>query len=137
MNRYQLTFLASLKLEAEQAIQYQDKIINQLKELGAELEEAPEIKEQSLVYPIHGERKVWLGCLIFVLDPEKIVTVEGMLNHEKNILRHMISRQPAEDNTPVRRRTRPQIIKEPAASTEKIKKETEGLDKKINEILDW
>lgn len=138
MTNYQLTFLVSLKLEAEQAVQYQDQIITQLKELGAEIQATSEMKEQMLAYPIRGERKVWLNNLVFSLDPEKISSVEEFLNHEKHILRHMIFRRPAESKEGSRpRRRRPEPVAEPAAEKPEEVVDSKGLDQKINEILDW
>lgn len=138
MTNYQLTFLVSLKLEAEQAVQYQEKITNQLRELGAEVQEASEIKEQMLAYPIRGERKVWLSNLVFSLDSEKIPSVEEMLNSESHILRNMISRQPAEPKkAPRPRRRRPEPATKPVAEKPEEAVDSKGLDQKINEILDW
>lgn len=136
---YQLTFLVSLKLEAEQALSYQEKIINQLKELGAEIIKASEIKEQGLAYPIRGERKVWLVNLVFALDSKKVNAVEEMLNHEELILRSMISRHPVETKEvqpAVDQSIEKAAIEKPTESDE-AKTSSEGLDQKINEILDW
>jgi len=136
---YQLTFLVSLKLEAEQAPSYQEKIINQLKELGAEIIKASEIKEQGLAYPIRGERKVWLVNLVFALDSKEVNAVEEILNHEELILRSMISRHPAETKEvqpAVDQSIEKAAIEEPTESDE-AKTSSEGLDQKINEILDW
>ncbi len=145
MTDYQLTFLVSLKLEAEQIVQYQDKIVEQLKGIGAEIKNISELKEQRLAYAIRGERKIWLANLVFSIEPEKAPEVEEMLSREQHVLRSMISRMPIEKEEVAPRRRPAQVQQaeteeiKPAESKEPADKAetSKNLDQKINEILDW
>lgn len=136
MTNYQLTFLISQKLEAEQVTPYQDKINEKLKEFGAEIKNVSETREQMLAYAIRGERKVWLGNLFFSTDPEKIAEINRFLDQEPHILRKMISILPDEKKVS-ERRTPPKREEKAIEETAGKEPTSEEIDQKINEILDW
>lgn len=139
---YQLTFLISLKLEAEPAIQYQEKIVEQLKKIGAEIKNISELKEQMLAYEIRGEKKAWLSNLFFSIDPSKTREIKSFVDQESNILRYLIVQPSTKVKSHPRRVPKPQKDKvaEISASLEtsaEQPKNAEALDQKINEILNW
>jgi ribosomal protein S6 len=138
---YQLTFLVSLKLEADKATQCQEKIIDKLKKIGAEIKEISEIKEQVLVYAIRGEKKAWLANLVFSADPEKINEIRTLIEKDQNILRHLIFQSQTKKKASPRRLPKSKkefsgAIVAPSKEEDEIK-DNKGLDQKINEILDW
>ncbi len=139
MTKYQLSFLVSLKLKAEQINQYQEKIIRQIKEIGAEVENISETREQVLAYSIKEERKVWLVNLTLRSEPSKINQIKSFLEKEDLILRSMISAIPRERPWSALRRPssrKKEGVLAGAAAEEKPKVE-KNLDQKINEILNW
>ena len=138
MTKYQLTFLISLKIEAEQINQYQEKIIDQIKQLGAEIDNISETREQVLAYPIKGEKKVWLTSLTLRSEPDGANKIESILAKEDLVLRSMISIVPKEKPRSAPRRPMSRQEKEaPLKEVPVEPKIKEDLDQKINEILNW
>ena len=143
MTKYQLNLLISFKLDPEQINPYQEKIIEQIKKTGAEVSEISEIKEQTLVFPIKKERKVWLMSFSFSIDPTKISEIKEIVKQDSNILRNLIT-QVSTPKKISRRKSRlieheaeKQIIKEEKSSSPESDLNDENLDERINEILNW
>lgn len=125
MRYYELAYLISSKVNQEELKKIQDKVINEIKELGGVLEEENPALKRSLAYEIKKEKVAFLVSLTFFLEPEKVSKLKEKIKQEKEILRYLIfqKKAPKEKIFQMKRMKKPKKV------------ELEKIEEKLTEIL--
>lgn len=127
MRYYELSYIASSKLNEEELKSLQERIILKLKNEGGILDEETPPLKRTLAYPIKKETEAFLVSLSFFLNGEKIEKIKKELEKEKEILRYLLFQKKA---------PKEKLEKEKIKKPEKPKKvDLEELEEKLEEIL--
>jgi ribosomal protein S6 len=130
MHSYELTYLISPDLSAEELKTLQEKINSFLEEGKPESFKLP-VKKR-LAYPIKKKSEAYLGTLSFYLSPEKLENFEKKLKKEPKILRYLLLKKEVTKKIEIPR-IKPET-KAPKVKKEK-KVELEKIEEKLEEIL--
>lgn len=145
--QYELNYILSPELSAENLLNLQKKIEDYIKDLGGEIREINPPRRESLAFPIAKKERGFRGEIIFGMLITKLADFEKKLKIEKDFLRYAIFRYAPPVLSP--RRTRkprikkaicPEILQKPTAKTPPLAKKEgkiklEEIDKKLEEIL--
>ena len=132
MKLYELTYLISPDLSAEELKILQEKINSFIQEENGKLQGLKSPVRRKLAYPIKNKSEAYFTALDFYLLPEKLETFEKKLKKESKILRYVLLTKKLLKKTEI-----PQII--PEVKAPKVKKEKkvelEKIGEKLEEIL--
>lgn len=133
MKLYELTYLISSDLSAEEIKSFPEKINSLIREEGGILSTTLSLVKIPLAYPMEKKTSAFLSTLSFQLSQEKLAGLEKRLKSEGQILRYFILAKPVPKiitgSPPSRVRVR-KIVRKP-----KPKVELKEIEKKLEEIL--
>ena len=130
MKNYELTYLISTDVSAEELKNFPEKIKSFIQEEEGAIKKTTEPSKTKLGYPIKEKGQGFLTILNFSLSPEKIANLEKKLKAENQILRYMILNKDLSKKILRPKRTSPE-----PKTKESEKVELKEIDKKIEEIL--
>ncbi len=91
MNLYEITYLITPDLTEDEAISFNDKLVESIKQKGATLHKAENPKKRFLAYKINKQfDEAYLGCIGLEAEVENIKDIESNLKNENQILRYIL-----------------------------------------------
>lgn len=147
---YEMTYLASPKLNEDEFFELVKEVKNHIAGAGGKLKEELGAKKQKLAYPIKSFKDAYISTLNFALPAEKIIELNQKLKLEEKIIRYLIVVQPVLRALKIKRRVKKEKVVPPSPPQKEVvveekkpekappKKEIkiEELDKKLEEILE-
>ena len=137
--QYELAFHLLPSFSEIQVEEKRREIEELISKLGGVVGRYGEIKKMRLAYPIKKERFSNFGYIEFFAPRNAVEKINKNLQLNDNVLRHMVIKKEEEKIAkPKTVKIKAEKIKEPslAEPSEDNAKETEELDKKIEEILE-
>ncbi|GBD34101.1 30S ribosomal protein S6 [bacterium HR34] len=146
MRHYELTYLASPKLDEEKVIQINETINIFVQGKGGILGLTERPKNIQLAYPIKKFSTAWLVTNDFYIDESLLPEFKKLLDENKDVIRYLIilkegHKYGAPQKVTLERTTEPtkesekEPTKDDSKPTGKEKAPLEDLDKKLEEIL--
>jgi ribosomal protein S6 len=133
MKNYELAYIITPDLSAEEAKTLSEKMAGFVSELSGAVLHNADPEKRKLGYPIKGKIEAWLASLEFSLLPEKTIELKKKVISENQILRHLMVAK-------AKKRIKPKKIRQLADREPKEKKEGAAEEKvdieKINEKID-
>jgi len=130
---YRLTYLLSPKLEKDEAIETNQKLISFLEKKGEKVKTEKEIAQQDLAYPIQKEKRAYLVDVTFSLPPAELPALKKYLAENVNILRFLLTR--VEHRVSKKRVSEKRVSEKTPSRLKKREKPEETVDEKLNRIL--
>ena len=128
MKLYRLTYLISPKIEKEDAIQQNKKLVEFIESKKGKIHTKQEVVKRVLAYAIQKERSAYLGDIVFALPLLEILSLKKFIASQKNIERFLLT-----NTKPII--VKPKHVKRVEKDTKKID-QPESVDQKLNKILE-
>ncbi len=142
--KYELTYIALPNLSEEDLSKLIAKINDLIVNNGGEVKEQKAPIKQKLAYPIKKNKNGSYITIEFLIEPEKVSSIDKILRIESSVLRHIIIALPekAQKTKKVRKNIPAEVIIPETIKSKPVKKQAvkekvkiEELDKKLEELL--
>ncbi|PIP22858.1 MAG: hypothetical protein COZ91_01890 [Candidatus Nealsonbacteria bacterium CG_4_8_14_3_um_filter_39_7] len=145
MKTYELTYLISPSLLAEEIITLQNRISLNIQEKGGVLINSFPIIKKQLASPIRKKSSAFMATIVFQVAPEEITKIGNGVKAEENVLRHLLLNKIPPKKVKLKRKPltgfkptedKEESVEKPLERTkEKQKLELSDIDEKLDEIL--
>ena len=127
MKLYEIAYITDPSISPKDADSLQERISSVITKGGGVVQKSGSPQRKTLAYSVKKNKEAYFSSLEFSLEEDKVKEIEEEVKKEKNILRHLLVKNPKIKETE-RRSEKKKSLKPEKAKLQEI-------DKKIEEIV--